>query len=365
MMETACEGGADTLPPELWGLDPVFAAFAKLYIRDILALREAPEIPGVFFYRSRPISKVDVLGIVVQKQEKERFYRYGVDDGTGVITCVCWKQGQVLAATEPGGCSHSHSGGGLEAGLRRLRHRAEQDSHLELGDVISARGRIKVFRDEREINCSLYNRVADTRCAAQISRMLELPQLYRTFYDKPFQIPPPSGAASGAKPSGAGLLLQEIKLFLKRSRVTNFHQHELEAITSLVALAHKHLLSQPSAQDPSGTQQGCSGAASRQIHTIFQEAIGLLQEEGVVFPKTASPDTLYLVTDEDQQLHSLTLEIIREDSGRPKGCPLLRVLRAVQSRHRVVSESALLRVLNTLECNSDIISTTDSHYIAV
>ncbi|XP_042192970.1 CST complex subunit STN1 isoform X2 [Callorhinchus milii] len=310
MMETACEGGADTLPPELWGLDPVFAAFAKLYIRDILALREAPEIPGVFFYRSRPISKVDVLGIVVQKQEKERFYRYGVDDGTGVITCVCWKQGQVLAATEP-------------------------------------------------------DRVADTRCAAQISRMLELPQLYRTFYDKPFQIPPPSGAASGAKPSGAGLLLQEIKLFLKRSRVTNFHQHELEAITSLVALAHKHLLSQPSAQDPSGTQQGCSGAASRQIHTMFQEAIGLLQEEGVVFPKTASPDTLYLVTDEDQQLHSLTLEIIREDSGRPKGCPLLRVLRAVQSRHRVVSESALLRVLNTLECNSDIISTTDSHYIAV
>lgn len=33
-------------PSLLWGLDPVFLAFAKLYIRDILDLKESHQVPG-------------------------------------------------------------------------------------------------------------------------------------------------------------------------------------------------------------------------------------------------------------------------------------------------------------------------------
>ncbi|KAF5928017.1 hypothetical protein HPG69_015283 [Diceros bicornis minor] len=47
-------------PSLLWGLDPVFLAFAKLYIRDILDLKESCQVP--------------------------------VDDSTGVINCICWKK---------------------------------------------------------------------------------------------------------------------------------------------------------------------------------------------------------------------------------------------------------------------------------
>ncbi|KAK2098954.1 telomere cap complex subunit Stn1 [Saguinus oedipus] len=38
-------------PSLLWGLDPVFLAFAKLYIRDILDLKESRQVPVT--YQSR------------------------------------------------------------------------------------------------------------------------------------------------------------------------------------------------------------------------------------------------------------------------------------------------------------------------
>lgn len=32
----------------MWGLDPVFLAFAKFYIRDILDLKESYQVPGMW-----------------------------------------------------------------------------------------------------------------------------------------------------------------------------------------------------------------------------------------------------------------------------------------------------------------------------
>lgn len=49
-----------------------------------------------------------------------------------------------------------------------------------------------------------------------------------------------------------------------------------------------------------------------------------------------------------------------------KGCHVLHILTAVRQRHSLnVSKASLELVLKTLECDSDIISTSDSHYIAV
>lgn len=44
-MET--DAGSEDEPPSLlWGLDPVFSAFARLYIKDILRMRESRQVPG-------------------------------------------------------------------------------------------------------------------------------------------------------------------------------------------------------------------------------------------------------------------------------------------------------------------------------
>ena len=73
----------DETPSLLWGLDPVFLAFAKLYIRDILDLKESGQVPGVFFYNGHPIKQVDILGTVIGVREKDAFYSYG-----GKNSCV-------------------------------------------------------------------------------------------------------------------------------------------------------------------------------------------------------------------------------------------------------------------------------------
>jgi hypothetical protein len=46
-----------------------------------------------------------------------------------------------------------------------------------------------------------------------------------------------------------------------------------------------------------------------------------------------------------------------------KGCHVLHVLSAVRQRYSPnISKEALELVLRTLECNSDVISTTTNHY---
>lgn len=37
---------AEEPPSLLWGLDPIFSAFARLYVRDILQMTESTQVPG-------------------------------------------------------------------------------------------------------------------------------------------------------------------------------------------------------------------------------------------------------------------------------------------------------------------------------
>lgn len=46
MQTSATVGPGEEPPSMLWGLDPVFSAFARLYIRDILHMTESIQVPG-------------------------------------------------------------------------------------------------------------------------------------------------------------------------------------------------------------------------------------------------------------------------------------------------------------------------------
>nr|KAF6322913.1 STN1 subunit of CST complex [Pipistrellus kuhlii] len=76
-MESESSRGEEETPSLMWGLDPVFLAFAKLYVRDILDLKESCQVPGIFFYNGHPIKQVDILGTVIGVKEKNTFYSYG------------------------------------------------------------------------------------------------------------------------------------------------------------------------------------------------------------------------------------------------------------------------------------------------
>ncbi|KAG5855702.1 hypothetical protein ANANG_G00051900 [Anguilla anguilla] len=384
---------SDEEPPSmLWGLDPIYSAFARLYIKDILEMKESCQVPGIFFYKLHPIFKVDVLGTVVCKREREDFFCYGVDDGTGVINCLCWKDEQWKDHSAPvdGSKSQVPSRGGFNPAeqLKKLLHSQRCSSHLDIGDLLRVRGPVKMSRGQREIMASTYYKVSDPVLAVQISWMLEVPQLYRKFYDKPFQFPSSvqgSNAADADGDSASSSLLGRATRLLKdflqdgdsrrwkglqeKAPTTSWscwtpwspgplpkprHRRSGLIITSCFITEN---------QDPAATPSATPSAAKR-LHALSREALQLLQDEGRVFRRVISPDQ---VTENDRELHRATRDVIREDCKRAKysekGCHVLHILSGVRLRYsRNVSKAVIELVLRRLECNSEIISTSDNHY---
>ncbi|KAL7845698.1 hypothetical protein AOLI_G00238900 [Acnodon oligacanthus] len=363
------QSSAEDEPPSLlWGLDPVFSAYARLYIKDILQIRESRQVPGIYFYKNHPLFQVDVLGTVVYKREREDFYCYGVDDSTGVINCLCWKdekwrdQGDSVRGKGHGGVFN------VEEQLRKLCEAQRSRCVLEIGDLLQVRGSLKTSREQREIMASSFYKVSDPVMDVQIARMLDMPQLYRDCYNKPFQVPCGElevGTTDAGGPSNIQSLLGQsvriLKEFLKDKEVPKFRPYDVEYL--LHPLIRSPVLSTSTGEE--ATSVGPSFPT--QVKNLLKETLKLLQTEGEIFRKVLSPDELYHVTEQDKDLLAAIRDVIREDSKREKyaekGCHILHVLSSVRQRYsRNLSREALEIALNFLECNSDIISTMDSHY---
>ncbi|NWZ11520.1 STN1 protein, partial [Agelaius phoeniceus] len=369
----------EEMPSLHWGIDPVFSAFARLYIKDITEMRESIQVPGIFFYNGHPIRQVDVVGTVVQKKERDAFYNYGVDDSTGVINCVCWKN-PMVAETPLSGHPSTPSSLSVFEQLKKLQETVSQKTKLEIGDVVRVRGHIRTYRQQREIQASCFYKVDDPVCDVQISRMLELPCLYREVYDKPFKGPEEIQSEKRwdleqdlglSGPEGQNfsihMLHEKVQGFLLENKIQTFYQQELETVDSLVSLmaeiSHHLLHSFLSIQVKSE-----SSSSSKRIHGVFKEAIKMLQEKGVVFQKPSSSKDLYYVTDHDKELFKVTLDVIKEDCRKPrhaeKGCHFLHVLSCVQQSYSPsLPEVVMHRVLELLESNSDVVSTMEGYFM--
>ncbi|KAF2981190.1 hypothetical protein EK904_014541 [Melospiza melodia maxima] len=372
----------EEMPSLHWGIDPVFSAFARLYIKDITEMRESIQVPGIFFYNGHPIRQVDVVGTVVQKKERDAFYNYGgkptlaaqncnfldsfllvtscispfdrlwgaafllpghhlelerpadfehnigletnaaaVDDSTGVINCVCWKN-PMVAETPLSGHPSTPSSLSVFEQLKKLQETVSQKTKLEIGDVVRVRGHIRTYRQQREIQASCFYKVDDPVCDVQISRMLELPCLYREVYDKPFKSPEELQSGPEGQNFSIHMLHEKVQGFLLENKIQTFYQQELETVDSLVSLMVVHLPS-PSCEE---------------------------------------------VTDHDKELFKVTLDVIKEDCRKPrhaeKGCHFLHVLSCVrQSYSPSLPEVVMHRVLELLESNSDVVSTMEGYFM--
>ncbi|XP_078499844.1 CST complex subunit STN1 isoform X4 [Lissotriton helveticus] len=328
-------GSFEEPPVLLWGLDPVFRAFAKLYIKDILELKQSEKVAGVFFYKRHPIKQVDILGIVVDKREKENFYRYGAQSA----------------------CPSTVGGLNLSAMLKSLKDEENRKSNIDIGDVISVRGVIKVFREQREIVSSIYCKVEDPACDAQIFRMLDVPYLYRNVYDLPFETSQDNDDNNETTASVTHQLSEQVEDFLTKNKIQNFYPRELETVDSLMSLINDKLRE---------TQVNQSCPTTKEVRSLFTDAIGVLQKRGVIFLKSQKHD-VYHTTDQDKELHKTTLSIIQADCKRhrhaEKGCHILHILNCVRQTYSSgVSEAVMKRVLNTMESDSQIVSTMELHY---
>ncbi|XP_066096445.1 CST complex subunit STN1 isoform X2 [Saccopteryx bilineata] len=355
-------------PSLLWGLNPVFLAFAKLYIRDILDLKESRQVPGIFFYNGHPIKQVDILGTVIGVRERNAFYSYGVDDSTGVINCICWKK---LNNTESSSAAPSARELSLTSQLKKLQETIELRTKIEIGDIIRVRGSIRTYREEREIHATTYYKVDDPVCNIQIARMLELPAIYRKVYDQPFHSPALEREALSKNPGALDLanltclLSEKAKEFLTKNRVQTFYQQELETVESLLSLANQPVIHGACSEQADFQND----TTSKAIHSIFKNALKLLKEKGFIYQKDGGFDNLFYVTREDKALHRQIHRIIQEDCQKPnhmeKGCHFLHILACARlSLSPGLSEPVLQQVLELLEDQSDVVSTMEQYYIA-
>uniref|UniRef100_A0A672MU73 CST complex subunit STN1 n=1 Tax=Sinocyclocheilus grahami TaxID=75366 RepID=A0A672MU73_SINGR len=311
MAVNPADADADELPSVLWGLDPVFSAYSRLYITDILQMKESRQVPGVYFYKTHPLFQVDVLGTVVYKREREDFYCYGVDDSTGVINCLCWKnekwndQGESTECRDPSGSSRGFN---IEDELKRLKEAERKSTVLEIGDLLRVRGTLKTSRDAREIRATSFYKVNDPLMAVQISRMLEMPQLYRKCYDQLFQMPRDDlgGTEAGGSSHFHCLLSRSVlalKEFLLEKEVARFRPYDVEFL----------------------------------LHPLIQSSSA------------------------EQRTFLICCCFFLADAE--KGCHVLHILSSLRQRYsQNLSREVLEVALTFLECNSDIISTTEAHY---
>ncbi|TRY68074.1 hypothetical protein DNTS_034799 [Danionella cerebrum] len=346
-------------PSLLWGLDPVFSVYARLYISDILQMKESRQVPGVYFYKARPISEVDVMGTVVYKREREDFYCYGVDDSTGVINCLCWNDETLLNREDStsrrviNGTSDKFD---IEEELRLLKEAEREGKMLEIGDLMRVQGTLQTSKGAREIKSSFFHKVHDPVMAQQISHMLELPQMYRKCYDQPVQIPTDDLDITET----FGLLSQSVaslKEFFTDRAVSRFRPCDVEY------LLHPLIKKSSTEEEEDGPRK----SFGTQLQELLKETLRFLVNKGQIFRKELSQDEVYHVTEQDKDLHAAIRNVVLEDCKREKyaekGCHVLHILSSVRQRY---SQNLSLEVLEValmrLEDFSDVISSLENYY---
>ncbi|XP_075830458.1 CST complex subunit STN1 isoform X2 [Microtus pennsylvanicus] len=369
LMQCESSSREEEIPSLFWGLDPVFLAFAKLYIRDILEMKESQQVPGIYFYNGHPIRRVDIMGTVVGVREKDALYSYAVDDATGVINCTCWKRSS--STESPPAAPSSARELNMTSQLKKLQETIEQKTKIEIGDVIRVRGSVRMFREQREISATLYYKVDDPVWNIQTARMLELPVLYRRVYDQPFRSPAlteeePQDKTGTLDLAGlTSLLSEKIKEFLQEKKVQTFYQQDLEMVESLQSLASQPVVHSTCSDEVESKTSTTSGT----VHSVFKNALQLLGDKGFVFQRDGGSLKPYYVTSKDKDLHQKIYQIVKEECQKPnhveKGCHLMHVLNCVRlNLHWDLSKAVLRQVLELLEDQSDIVSTGAQYYTA-
>ena len=75
-----------------WGLDPMCLSHVKLMSFDFMSLQKPITRGGSapFWRKGRPVRKVEMVGVVVSRERKDKFLKFELDDGSGCVPCILW-----------------------------------------------------------------------------------------------------------------------------------------------------------------------------------------------------------------------------------------------------------------------------------
>lgn len=171
-MEGESSKARGSRPCREWEQDPLCFAHVRLLAFDLLALRPVPHMPGYFLRRGRSVRQVEVMGIVVTVDRKERYLRFTLDDGTGCVPCIFWTNYASFPATSPAK--------GLE-----LRSRQEMaiatTAKVKLGDLLRVQGRLNTYTNQIQVTVASLRTEKDPN--AEVLHWVECMRLAKCCYD--------------------------------------------------------------------------------------------------------------------------------------------------------------------------------------
>lgn len=336
---------AENLPEIYWGIDPLLKSSLTMYIDDVLNMPQVDGHPGVFTYGNHHICSVDILGVIVRVDKRNKAIVYDVDDSTGVIRCTCWQNCEW--EQKPGvydELSRLIDDESLKNKLRQVSEmeRCAAEDGFELGQLLNVVGNISIYQGINEINATRHAVVNDPM--VEIDRMAKLPILYRQFYDRVFTLP--AGLKKKKTLSNEQKLSEMILRMIERNRIELLHSKDL--------ILEKNLASMPAANDKETCQK------------VFES----LELSGDLCRHPVNEGE-YVVIDYSHQLHKAVIDIIRRGSNSVRdgynGCHFMYIHRELRKLlpYSQINRVSLVKCLTLLENRSDIISTTGKHYIVV
>eukprot|EP00656_Telonema_subtile_P045049 TRINITY_DN51315_c0_g1_i1.p2 TRINITY_DN51315_c0_g1~~TRINITY_DN51315_c0_g1_i1.p2 ORF type:complete len:253 (+),score=43.48 TRINITY_DN51315_c0_g1_i1:200-958(+) len=137
-----------------WGLDPIFNTAVRLLACTLHSTESFIGIPGSSKLCGRPVVLVQLVGSIVKIEVKEKYLRFLLDDGSGVVWCIHWFESAEL----------------------------KWDDRI-LGEVANVRGRITMYQGERQVTIQsvFIERVPNE----EVLHWLQAIQLYQDCYSKP------------------------------------------------------------------------------------------------------------------------------------------------------------------------------------
>eukprot|EP00249_Psilotum_nudum_P020611 c27779_g1_i1 orf=41-523(+) len=146
----------------------------RLFASDLLSLLPHPHLPATFCCKGRPLLKAEMVGVVVSLDSKERFVRFALDDGSGVVPCILWT-------------NHSTSRYFNKQKLKRVQIEVQAELALEeanevkLGRLLRVQGRITCFNQQRQLTVGSLQPEIDAN--AEVLHWLDCIRLALSCYD--------------------------------------------------------------------------------------------------------------------------------------------------------------------------------------
>jgi hypothetical protein len=242
--------------PFFLGADTIFWASVHLFISDIKTSKTSMG----FFYKTHPIQKVTIAGIVTSISIQASKFILEIDDGSDFINCLYW-----YSDSEKKTCPFK----------------------FQLGDLISLQGRISDFRDEIQI--IIINFKVESDPNYELLHWASV-LLLKKEYEIPFQIP------LGLKNELTNLkefkslkteTRNEIKDFLKTIFESNIkiEFQQLKKRSDLLEFSRLYLSSKENHE-----------ISDSQIELIIAKNTRLLTKEGFIYQKNEDTDTFELIS---------------------------------------------------------------------